>query len=162
MSQRRTELENALRQAGRAAKSGDQIAAERWSKTAERLAAAVDKVETAEAEEQRIAQEQAEEMVCVLFAKVAYLAHSMVHAPMAAPAAFQHLIKLWREQNLGEGEEDADRAAAKLAASQAAYLEGRFEETLPDFVRERLDAEWKQRRADLEGRPPVPVICDAE
>ena len=163
MSERRKELEHAFRQAHRAAKQGDLTGADRWSKTAERLAAALeaqDAAEEADAEEQRLAQEQAEEMVCVLFAKVAYLAHSMVHAPMAAPAAFQNLIRLWREQNLGEGEEDADRAAAKLAASQAAYLEGRFEDTLPDFVRERLDAEWKQRREALAGRPPVPRLAD--
>jgi hypothetical protein len=162
MSQRRTELENALRQAGKAAKNGDHAAADRWSKTAERLAAAVDKVEAAEAEEQRLAQEQAEEMVCMLFTKAAMIAHAMVHAPMQAPAAFQGLIKLWREQNLGEGEADADRAAAILAASKAAYLDGRLEETLPDFVRERMDAEWQARRAELENEPVVPGLWEEE
>ena len=157
MSQRRTELENAFRQAGKAAKNGDLATADRWSKTAERLSAAAETVDAAQAEEQRLAQEQAEEMVCVLFAKAAYIAHAMVHAPMQAPAAFQGLIKLWREQNLGEGEADADRAAAKLAASHAAYLEDRFEDTLPAFVRERLDEAWKQRREELENKPVVPV-----
>ena len=160
MSQRRTELENAFRQAGKAAKIGDHAAADRWSKTAERLAAAAETVDAAKAEEQRLAQEQAEEMVCVLFTKVAYLANAMVHAPMQAPAAFQGLIKLWREQNLGEGEADADRAAAKLAASHAAYLEGRLNDTLPAFVRERMDEEWKQRRQELEGRPVVPAFSE--
>ena len=163
MSQRRKEVEQALRQAGRAAKQGDLATADRWSKTAERLASALeaqDAAEEAEAEEQRLAQEQAEEMVCMLFTKVAYLAHAMVHEPMQAPAAFQTLIKLWREQNLGEGEQDADRAAAKLAASKAAYLEGRFNDTLPDFVRERMDEEWKQRRQELEGKPVVPALFD--
>jgi hypothetical protein len=156
------QVENARRQANRAAKNGDLAAAERWSKTAERLATAVDKVETAEEEERRLAQEQAEEMVCGLFVQVAHLASAMVHTPMQAPAAFQGLIKLWREQNLGEGEADAERAAAKLAASQAAFLEGRFEDTLPDYVRERLDAEWRERRAALEGRPVVPKYWEEE
>jgi hypothetical protein len=162
MSQRRTDLEQALRHAARAAKQGDLATADRWSKTAERLSTAAETVEAAQAEEQRIAQEQAEEMVCVLFTKVAYLANAMVHAPMQAPAAFQGLIKLWREQNLGEGEADADRAAAILAASKAAYLDGRLEETLPDFVRERMDAEWKARRAELVGEPVVPSLWEEE
>ena len=162
MSQRRNEVEHALRNAGRAAKNGDFATADRWSKTAERLSTAAETVEAAQAEEQRIAQEQAEEMVCVLFTKVAYLANAMVHAPMQAPAAFQHLIKLWREQNLGEGEADADRAAAILAASKAAYLDGRLEETLPDFVRERMDAEWQARRAELENEPVVPGLWEEE
>lgn len=95
-------------------------------------------------------------MVCALFAKVAYLASAMVHAPMQAPAAFQGLIKLWREQNMGEGEDDADRKAAKIAASHAAYFEGRWEDTLPDYVRERLDEEWAARRAELAQRPVIP------
>ena len=163
MSKQRTEIEQAIRHAGRAAKQGDLATADRWSKTAERLASALeaqDAAEEAEAEEQRLAQEQAEEMVCMLFTKVAYLAHAMVHEPLQAPAAFQHLIKLWREQNLGEGEADANRAAAKLAASKAAFLEGRFNDTLPDFGRERMDEEWKARREELEGKPIVPAFDD--
>jgi hypothetical protein len=159
MSQRRTELETARRRANRAAKQGDYAAAERWSKTAERLAAAVETVSTkrdAEEEERRLAQDEAEQMICDLFAKAAFIANAMVHSPMQAPAAFQGLVKLWREQNLGEGEADAERAAAKLAEAQAAYLEGRFEDTLPDYVRERLDAAWREQRAELEGRPIVP------
>jgi hypothetical protein len=160
MSQRRTDLSYAFRQANRAAKLGDYAAADRWSKIAERLAAAAATVDAAEAEEQLLAQEQAEEMVCDLFAKAAYLAQVMLHAPTQAPAAFQGLIKLWREQNLGEGEADAERVAAKLAASEAAYLDGRFSETLPDYVRERLDQNWKARRAELEGRPIVPLRPD--
>jgi hypothetical protein len=159
------QVENARRQANRAAKNGDLATADRWSKTAERLAAAVgaaDRARDAEAEERRLVQEQAEQMACALFAKVAYLANAMVHAPAEAPGAFQGLIKLWREQNMGEGEEDAERAAAKLAASQAAYLDGRFEDTLPDFVRERLDERWKERRAALEGEAVVPMLWDAE
>ena len=163
MTDRRREIENALRQAGRAAKQGDLVAADRWSKTAERLSAAVESVDAARAaeeEEQRLAQEQAEQMVCELFVKAAHIAHAMVHAPMLAPAAFQGLVKLWREQNLGEGEADAERAAAMLAASQAAYLEGRLEDTLPDFVRERLNAEWQARRAALDGKPVVPALWE--
>jgi len=157
----RKEIEQALRQTARAAKQGDLAAAERWSKTAERLAAAVDAMDAAQAAEveaKRISQEEADQMVCAVFAHAAHIAHAMVHAPLQAPAAFQTLVKLWREQNLGEGEEDAERAAAKLAASQAAWLEGRFEDTLPAFVREHLDEAWRARRAELEGRPPVPEL----
>lgn len=161
MSQRRTEIEQALRHAGRAAKQGDFAAADRWSKTAERLAGAVEAVEAAHAEQeeaQRMAQEQAEQVVCQLFAKVAFLANAMVHAPMQAPQAFQGLIKLWREKNLGEGEEDAARAAAKIAASQEAFLDGRFEDMLPDYVREVNERAWQERRAELEGKPPIPPL----
>jgi hypothetical protein len=155
------QAEHARRQANRAAKKGDHAAAERWSKTAQRLAAAVETIDTArdaEAEAAQLAQDAAEQMVCAVFAKAAYIAHAMVHAPAQAPAAFQGLIKLWREQNLGEGEADAERAAAKLAASQAAYLEGRFEDTLPDYVRERMDASWRERRAELAAEPAIPEL----
>ncbi len=162
MSERRPEVEHALRNAGRAAKSGDLAAADRWTKTAERLAAAAGKVETAAEEERNLAQAEAEEMACVLFAKAAYLAHAMVHSPVQAPAAFQGLIKLWRERNLGEGEEDAERAAAKLAASHAAYLDGRFEDTLPDYVRAHLAAAWSARREELENKPVVPLLWQEE
>ncbi len=160
MSQRRRDLDQALRHAARAAKQGDHAAAERWSKTAERLAAAVETSNAAHAaeEEARIMQQaEAEQAVVALFVQVAHIALAMVHAPTRAPAAFQGLIKLWREHNLGEGEEDAERAAAKLAASHAAFLEDRFEDTLPAYVRERLDETWAERRAELEGRPVVPV-----
>jgi hypothetical protein len=159
MSQRVSEVEQALRQANRAAKAGDHASADRWSKTAERLAAAVGTVDEANAakdEVRRMMQEEAEQAVCALFVQVAQIAAAMVHSPTQAPAVFQGLIKLWREQNLGEGEEDADRAAAKLAASQAAFLEGRFEDTLPDYMRERLDENWRERRRALEGAPVVP------
>ena len=75
---------------------------------------------------------------------------------MQAPAAFQGLIKLWRETNLGEGAEDAEVAAAKLAASQAAWLNGRFEDTLPDYVRAQMDEAWAARREELAEAPPIP------
>lgn len=160
MSQRRNEIEQALRHAHRAAKQGDFAAADRWSKTAERLAAAVETADAAQAaeEEARVLQQaEAEQAVIALFVQVAHIALAMVHAPTRAPAAFQGLIKLWREHNLGEGEEDAERAAAKLAASHAAFLEERFEDTLPAYVRERLDESWAERRAELETEPVVPV-----
>lgn len=164
MSQQRNEIEQALRHAHRAAKQGNFAAADRWSKTAQRLAAAVETVETAhsaEDEERAMRQAEAEEAAIALFVQAAHIALAMVHAPTQAPAAFQGLIKLWREQNLGEGEEDAERAAAQIAASHAAFLEGRFEDTLPDFVRERLDADWQARRADLEGKPVIPAYWEA-
>ncbi len=159
MSERRTEIEQALRQAGRAAKNGDLAAADRWSKTADRLAAsagAMDAARDAERDEREMKQAEAEEAVIALFVNVAHIAHAMLHAPTQAPAAFQGLIKLWREQNLGEGEEDAERKAAIIAASRAAFLEDRFEDTLPDYVRQHLDANWQAQRAALEGRPVIP------
>ncbi len=165
MSKQRTEIEHALRNAGRAAKQGDLATADRWSKTAERLSAAnakVDEAEAAKTEEERMKQEMADMIVCDLFTKAAFIAHAMVHAPLQAPAAFQGLVKQWREQNLGEGEEDAERAAAKLAASQAAYLEGRFEDSLPDYVREQMAAAWSARREELEREPSVPALWAEE
>ncbi|HYD87802.1 MAG TPA: hypothetical protein VEA80_10025 [Vitreimonas sp.] len=159
------QAEHALRQANRAAKQGDPAAAERWSKTAERLAAAAATVNTGRAEEAeaaRLSQEQAEEVVVTLFVKAAFLAHVMVHAPLQAPAAFEGLVKLWREHNLGEGAEDAAAAAARLAASQAAFLEGRFEDSLPDFLREHMDEEWRARREALAERPVIPRFWEDE
>ena len=106
------QAEHALRQANRAAKAGDPVAAERWSKTAERIAGAVATIDAAhgdEFEEAQLAQEEAEDAICDIFMKAAFLANAMVHAPTQAPAAFLGLVKLWREQNLGEGEEDAAR-----------------------------------------------------
>lgn len=159
------QAEHALRQANRAAKAGDPVAAERWSKTAERIAGAVATIDAAhgdEFEEAQLAQEEAEDAICDIFMKAAFLANAMVHAPTQAPAAFLGLVKLWREQNLGEGEEDAARAAEKMAAASAAYLDGRFEETLPDFVRARMMEKWNAQRATLEGAPIVPRLWDAE
>lgn len=164
-TQTQKQIANAHRQAARAAKQGDHAAAERWSKTAERLAAAAATMESqraSEIEAVQLAQAAAEEVIVDLFTKVAFLANAMVHQPMQAPAAFQGLIKLWREHNLGEGAEDADAAAARFAASQAAFLEGRFEDTLPDFVRERLDADWQARRAALADRPVIPPFWESE
>jgi hypothetical protein len=152
---------HAMRQAGRAAKQGDVVAAERWSKTAERLSAAAAHTGAASAEEveaARLKQAEAEDLICHLFEKAAFIANAMVHAPMQAPAAFQGLVKLWREQNLGEGEADAEKAAAKQAAAQAAWLDGRFEETLPDYVRARMDEAWAARREELAAKPPIPVF----
>ncbi|HRK65627.1 MAG TPA: hypothetical protein PLN53_14625, partial [Terricaulis sp.] len=108
------------------------------------------------AEAARLAQEEAERLICDVFVKAAFIANAMVHAPMQAPAAFQGLIKLWREHNLGEGAEDAEAAAAKLAASQAAWLNGRFEDTLPDYVRAQMDEAWAARRVELAEAPPIP------
>ncbi len=115
-----------------------------------------DAARVAEEEEERVSQEEAEQQICNLFCKAAFIANAMVHAPMQAPQAFVGLIKLWREQNLGEGEADAERAALKVAESQAAYLEGRFEDTLPEFVRARLQQAWNERRAAMEGKPVIP------
>jgi hypothetical protein len=163
MSQRSTDLDQALRHAARAAKQGNHAAAERWSKTAERLAGAAQTMDSARAaatEAHALKQAQAEEMVIALFVKVAYVAQAMVHAPTQAPAALLGLIKLWREENLGEGDADAERAAAKIAASRAAFLEGRFEDTLPPCVRERLDENWRAQRQALEGKPVVPAYWE--
>lgn len=126
--------------------------ADQMRKRAEDASAA----EEAEQEAFYAKQSEADEMACFIFTKAAYIANAMVHAPAMAPEAFQALVKLWREHNLGEGEEDAERAAAKLAASQAAYLDGRYEDNLPDYVREQNKKAWARRREDLEGKPPVP------
>lgn len=157
------QAEHAQRQANRAAKRGDLAAAERWSKTAERLAAAANAIATAreaEAEEIRLTQEEREQFICEFFGKAAFIAHAMVHAPVQAPAAYQGLIKLWREHNLGEGEADAERAAALMAESKAAYFEDRFPDSLPDFVRESLDVDWRERREEMKDQPVIPKFWE--
>lgn len=154
------ELEKrAMAQADAALSEGRANDAKIYMALAEHMRKRAEDESAAEAEEQEAfyaKQSEADEMACFIFTKAAYIANAMVHAPSVAPAAFQGLIKLWREHNLGEGEEDAERAAAKLAASQAAYLDGRYEDNLPDYVRERFAESWAQRRAELEGEPPVP------
>lgn len=157
------QAEHALRQANRAAKAGDAVAAERWSKTAERLAAAAATVDVVHREAQgRLTQDEAEEAICDLFAKIAFIAAAMVHAPTEAPVAFQGLVKLWREHNLGEGEADAAHAAAIMAKANATFLNGRFDETLPDFVRARLMEKWNAQRDALANAPVVPPYWTPE
>ena len=153
LEQRAMAQANAALSQGRA---GDAKAFMALAEQARKRVEVDDTAREAEREAVYLRQAEADDMACFIFAKAAYLANAMVHAPTQAPAAFQGLVKLWREQNLGEGEADAERAAAKLAESQAAYLDGRFEETLPDLVRERMEEDWKARRAELEGQPPVP------
>ncbi|MEZ5971429.1 MAG: hypothetical protein R3C31_06485 [Hyphomonadaceae bacterium] len=151
--------QRALAQADAALKAGRASDAKAFMGLAEQMRKRVEMADAsraAEAEEVRASQEEAEQMVCDIFCKAAFIANSMVHAPAQAPRAFLGLVKLWREQNLGEGEADAERAAEKLAASQAAYLEGRFEDTLPEYVRERLQERWTARREALEGEPVIP------
>lgn len=159
------ELERrALAQAGAALAKGRAGDAKTFAALADQMRKRAESVgaERAQAEEAvRLEQEEAESLICEVFVKAAFIANAMVHAPMQAPAAFQGLIKVWREQNLGEGEADAEKAAAKLAAAQAAWLDGRFEETLPDYVRARMDEEWAARRAKLEGEPPIPPFWEA-
>ena len=154
------ELEQrAMAQAHAALREGRAGDAKAFMALAEQARKRVEVAETAREAEQEavyLRQAEADDMACFIFSKAAYIANAMVHAPSHAPAAFQGLVKLWREKNLGEGEADAERAAAKLAEAQAAYLDGRFEETLPDYVREKMREDWKARRAELEGQPPVP------
>ncbi len=90
------------------------------------------------------------DFVADMFAKAAYIAGAMVHAPTSAPAAFLKLIKEWREINLGEGEADAEARAAKIAAAQAAYLSGDWVATMPEDVRARLQAAWAEQVARME------------
>lgn len=154
------ELERrALAQAGAALAKGRAGDAKAFAALAEQMRKRVesDGAEREQAAEAaRLSQEEAERLICDVFVKAAFIANAMVHAPMQAPAAFQGLIKLWREHNLGEGAEDAEAAAAKLAASQAAWLNGRFEDTLPDYVRAQMDEAWAARRVELAEAPPIP------
>ncbi|MGE0597475.1 MAG: hypothetical protein AB7P07_14015 [Hyphomonadaceae bacterium] len=156
------ELERrALAQAGAALAKGRAAEAKAFAALADQMRKRADLMRGAQRageEEVRLTQEKAEEAILDLFEKVSYLANAMVHAPIQAPAVFQGLIKGWREQNLGEGEADAERAAAKIAESQQAWLDGRHEANLPDYVREHMAAEWAARRAELEGKPVIPKI----
>ncbi|MCR6644387.1 MAG: hypothetical protein NVV62_07670 [Terricaulis sp.] len=96
----------ALAQAGAALAKGRASDAKAFAALAEQMRKRVELAgaEQAQAKEAaRVAQEEAEELIVTMFGKAAYLANAMVHAPNQAPAAFQGLVKLWREHNLGEG-----------------------------------------------------------
>jgi len=93
---------------------------------------------------------QNEESAMWLFATVAELASTMLHQPNSAPAAFLRLIKRWRELNMGEGEEDADKRAAIIAEAQKHYFDGSWEKSVPEDVRVYLMARWQETRARLE------------
>lgn len=153
----------ALAQAGAALSKGRASDAKTFAALAEQMRKRVETVSTSRAVEEersRMAQEEAEQAICDLFAKAAYIANAMVHAPTQAPAAFQGLVKAWREKNLGEGEADADRAAALVLESQAAFLDGRYEDMLPDDVRRMMDEAWRERRAAMEGDPLIPKFWE--
>lgn len=107
---------------------------------AERAAKALEEVDRAENEESAM----------WLFATVAELASAMLHRPNSAPAAFLRLIKRWRELNMGEGEEDADKRAAIIAEAQKHHFDGTWEQSVPEDVRAYLMARWQETRARLE------------
>lgn len=149
----------ALAQTGAALAKGRAADAKTFAALADQMRKRLEAANTfraAEADEERANQEEAEDLITHLFVKASYIANAMVYSPNAAPAAFQGLVKLWREHNLGEGEEDAEKAAAKLAESQRRFLDGDFEATLPDEVRERLAADWRKRREVLANEPLIP------
>lgn len=107
---------------------------------AERAAEALEEVDRA----------QNEESAMWLFATVAELASAMLHRPNTAPAAFLRLIKRWRELNMGEGEEDADKRAAIIAEAQKHHFDGTWEKSVPEDVRAYLMARWQETRTRLE------------
>lgn len=84
------------------------------------------------------------------FALAAQVASHMVHQPGSAPGGFLRMIKRWREINLGEGEEDAEKRAAIIAKAQQHHLDGSWEENTPEDVRAYLKAAWAEMRARLE------------
>lgn len=94
--------------------------------------------------------DEREALTLDLFAKVAFVAGAMVHAPHQAPAAFQGLIAEWRRHNLGEGEADAAKAAARIADSQAAYVSGEHWEMIPPEARARMERIWAEQREQAE------------
>lgn len=62
------------------------------------------------------------------------------------------MIKRWREINLGEGDEDAERGARRIAAAQQHHFEGESEENLPEDVKAYLNARWQEMRERLDQR----------
>jgi hypothetical protein len=116
--------------------------AEQMRKRAEDDRAAESASEEAEELEQTVVVDAMMEM----FGRVAFLAGAMVHEPTSAPAAFLRMIARWRELNLGEGAEDAEAAAAQVAAAQKHYLDGSWAETTPEDVRAYLAARWNEVR----------------
>lgn len=98
----------------------------------------------------QIGEEDRADYVADMFAKIAYVAAAMVHAPSTAPTAFEDLIRQWRQTNLGEGEVNAQAKAAKIAAAQARYLNGDWMADMPDQVRARLESEWARQVARMQ------------
>ncbi len=156
------ELEQrALAQAGDALARGDaaeakalMVVAEQMRKRAEDARAAAEaKVEQAELDDA-----EREEHYMTLFHHAAILAAAMAHEPLQTPAAFVRMVKRWREINLGEGEEDAERRAKIIVEAQRRHVEGRGRENLPEDVRAYLDLRWKDARRCLDRDEPVGVV----
>lgn len=119
--------------------------AEQMRKRAEEAQAA----EKASAEAVEIDRAQNEETSLNFFGLAAILASHMVHEPGSAPGAFLRLIARWREINLGEGEADAEKRAAIIAAAHKRHFEGNPEESFPEDVRAYLRARWEETRVRL-------------
>lgn len=94
-----------------------------------------------------LSEEDRTDFVSEMFAKIAYIAGAMVHAPETAPGAFRDLIAQWRAANLGEGEADARAAAARVAEAQSHFLSGDWTATLPEEVRAHLRERWAREMA---------------
>lgn len=103
----------------------------------------------ADAEQEEMSQREKEDAMMSLFGQAAYLAHVMLHDPSSAPFFFLRLIKEWREINLGEGELDAEMRAAQAARAHQHYVDGSWDEILPEYVREVHEGQWQEIRADL-------------
>ncbi len=82
-----------------------------------------------------------------MFARVAFLAGAMLHAPSTAPAVFVGMIREWRQINLGEDEADAEAAGRRVAEAQAAYLSGDWLEATPMEFRARMQTRWAEQWA---------------
>lgn len=153
-SEQAAELERrALAQVAAALEKGKAGDAKALAALAEQMRKRVEEERVAQAAETEAEERGAammEEMAMQLFGKVAYLAGAMVHSPATAPAAFLALIKRWRELNLGEDEEDAEKRAAKIAEAHARYVDGSWVETTPEDVREYLAGRWAEMRVRME------------
>lgn len=147
------ELERrALAQAGEALARGDASEAKALTAVAEQMRRRVEDERTAAlaAEEvEKIGAEQNENSAMEFFALVAEIASHMLHQPGSAPAAYLRMVKRWRELNLGEGEEDAEKRAAIVAEAQRAHLDGAWGANLPEDVKTYLDRRWMETRARL-------------
>lgn len=155
------ELERrALAQAGEALARGDASEARALTAVAEQMRKRVEDESAAEIaakEEAEACADDRENHVLEIFRLAAHVASAMVHQPTTSPAVFLQMVKRWREINLGEGEADAEKRAAVIAAALARHIEGRSDENMPEDVRAYLAARWDETRRRLGTGEPVGV-----
>lgn len=115
-----------------------------------RLAKVEAEVASGDEDKARKIAEAQEEQIQWMFGMAAWLACAMVFQPCSAPVGFLVMVKRWREINLGEGEQTAEAKARVLAEAKDQFLNGQWEENLPEDARAYLKHKWEDMRERLE------------